>query len=80
MKAFLWHEINGISDWYYDGGSVLVIAESLERALEIAFIKIDFRGCKEEIIHDVKNKEPTAVYELTGGEEKVWHFLNAGCC
>ena len=37
MKAFIWHEITSVSSRYHNEGSVLIIAESIERARQLAF-------------------------------------------
>lgn len=71
MKAFLWYEIGVVSDRYHSGGSVLIEAETLERAREIAL--------NGETKMKVE-KEPDAIFDSTSKTEKLWVFPDAGCC
>lgn len=35
MKIFVWQYVDGLTDNYHDGGGVVVVAESLERARQL---------------------------------------------
>lgn len=91
MKAFLWEYVVECSDNYHSEGAVLIEAETLERAREIAFYK-QSTGIKQtldkndwELVFESHKivgveKEPDAVFTSDSKEEKVWIFENAGCC
>ena len=72
MKIFIWDRVNQCSDNYHPEGGVAVIAESLQRAVEIAN---QLNGCNIQ-----KNEMPDDVYEIKSDEEKVFIFPDAGCC
>lgn len=73
MKAYLWHEISKVSDNYHQNGSVLIEADSLERARELAVIDGGDPMVGTE-------REPDLILESNSEVEKVWVFPNAGCC
>lgn len=71
MKAFLWHQIDKVSDNYHEGGGVIIVAETIDRAREIALVgdeKMSIDG------------EPDYIFDSDLIEEKVIPFPNAGCC
>lgn len=76
MKAFLWDGLEEVSDNYHPHGSVLIEAESLERAREIAVFNKGGNIIKMNGIE----AEPDAIFDSTSLVEKVWVFPNAGCC
>ena len=76
MKAYLWHGVEKVSDYYHCGGSVLIEARSLERARQIAVIKYENN---KEIPMSVSG-QPDAIFESGSTEERVWVFPDAGCC
>ena len=78
MKAFLWKGIEEVSDNYHTDGSVLIEAETLERARELARIK----GWREEDKGPMVgiDAEPDLILDSPSKEEKVWVFPDAGCC
>lgn len=81
MKAFLWHEVESVTAQYHPGGSVLIVAESIERAREIAVFR-DWSTSAGALV-DMKmplEAEPDLVLQAEGQPEKVWVFPNAGCC
>lgn len=71
MKAFIWHEIKSVSDNYHQEGSVLIIAESIERARQLAFDDGNISGV---------DSDPDFIFDANNYEEKVVAFPNAGCC
>lgn len=83
MKAFLWYGVDECSCSYHKGGSVLIEAETIERAREIAFFDTyDISDGYKEIkkpITDI-SIEPDAIFDSHSTEEKVWIFPDAGCC
>jgi len=72
MKIFIWESVENATSNYHSGGGVMVVAESLERATELAG--------KEGVTfgqYDTLSME----YELAGTpDEKVVIFPDAGCC
>lgn len=67
MRMFVWEYIGGLTDRWHSGGGLMVVAETVERAREIA--------------PGNTSGEPDAVYELEGEpEEKVFIFPDSGCC
>lgn len=71
MKIFIWQTIDKCTSNYHPEGGVVVVAENLERAKELAL------GSGAEIKEDEK---PDAVYDVAQAEEKVFIFPDAGCC
>ncbi len=72
MKVFIWQNIEQCTDSYHPEGGVVVFAETEQRAREIANKK---SGCNIQ-----PEEKPDEIRELTGGEEKVYIFPDAGCC
>ncbi len=68
MKVYVWVRIEKCTDNYHEDGGVVVIAESEERARELANKKEGCFICEDE--------KP----EIVGFEEKVFIMPNAGCC
>lgn len=80
MKAFLWHSISKVSSNYHEHGSVLIEAETVERAREIAVFQ-DYLDDESPLIKMVGvDSDPSAIFESTSTQEKVWVFPDAGCC
>lgn len=79
MKAFLWCEVDRVSTSYHENGSVLIEAETIERAREIAFMQNYSGDILEEKISPI-DRDPDAVFESRSTKEKVWVFPDAGCC
>jgi flagellar motor switch protein FliG len=69
MKTFIWKELDNVSSNYHSGGGLVVIAETLKKAKEIA----------EEDVYIKIDKKPDYQYE-GGIKEKVFVFPDAGCC
>lgn len=81
MKAFLWHDIDKVSSNYHERGSVLIEAETIERARELAMVSGSSGWPEKEAgpMEDI-TREPDAIFESNSNEEKVWVFPDAGCC
>jgi hypothetical protein len=70
MKMFIWEYVSELTVSYHDGGGVVVVASTLERAREL--LPPNCSAVKED---------PGAVYVLAGPvEERVYAFPDAGCC
>lgn len=69
MRAFLWENVDNVTDNYHSEGSVLVIASSLQAARKLSNLG------------DALKETPTASWELAGDPDP-WCFIfpNAGCC
>jgi len=72
MKVFIWEEVDQATDSFHPEGGVVVFAETLEKAIELAN--------KENGCNIASNCEPDEIREVIGGEEKVYIMPNAGCC
>lgn len=80
MKAFLWHGIAKVSSNYHEHGSVLIEAETIEMARELAVLK-DWFDDEAPIQKMVGvDREPDAIFESNSTKENVWVFPDAGCC
>lgn len=83
MKAFLWTNLQEISNNYHRGGAVLVISYSLQNARRLEYVKNN-----EELylippcdIKEIQEKEPDEVfYAPEHIDSKAYYFLDAGCC
>jgi hypothetical protein len=85
MKAFLWHNIDVVSNCFHSDGSVLIVAETVERARELGVLtESDYNfETKETTTKTIKmtiDRDPDAVFNANELEEKVFVFPNAGCC
>lgn len=75
MKVFIWRNVDELTDRYHDGGGVVIIAETVQRAEEL----IPYTGNGERMKRVVG--PPDSVYTLVGThEEKVDVFPDEGCC
>lgn len=73
MKVFVWNRIGQlIVNPHHPSGGVVVFAETIERAREIASQQ---EGCC--ISGDEK---PNDVRDVVGGTESVYYFPDEGCC
>lgn len=70
MKVFIWSDVDNFSDNYHSEGSVVVFAETEERARDLAN---SIPGCNIKA-----NELPDDVRE-TEGSEAVHIMPNAGC-
>lgn len=78
IKAYLWVGLKSVSNSYHEWGSVLIQAETVERARELAVIT---SHGDQRPMQDV-SVEPDAVFicEPDNQVEKVWVFPDSGCC
>lgn len=72
MKVFIWERVEQCADNYHPEGGVVVIAETEERARELANMQ---HGCNIE-----KNEAVSYVVGTYSKKEKVFIFPDAGCC
>jgi hypothetical protein len=72
MKVFVWEDISNLTDNYHSDGGLIVFAETVERAIEMA-IEQGVTFHESELTAD-------DVRIVGGGEEKVYIMPNAGCC
>lgn len=72
MKIFIWEKLENLTDSYHSGGGLVVIASSVEAAIELA------RG----FLVEFSDTELTPDLELNceHGEERVFLFPDEGCC
>ena len=73
MKAFVWKRIEKVSNNYHEDGGLLIIAENLRRAREIAITR---DGTPMIGVAD----EPDFIFEATAYQEEVIAFPDTGCC
>lgn len=73
MKLFMWDFVGGATGSYHDGGGVVVIAETLERAREMIAAEKEREKC------EALTQEPDLVRECDGPEHISVH-PDAGCC
>jgi hypothetical protein len=71
MKVFVWEDISNLTDNYHSGGGLIVFAETLERAMELAI-------ADGVTFDDLETPDDVRIVE--GGEEKVYIMADAGCC
>lgn len=71
MKVFVWDYINYLTNNYHSSGGLIVFADNVERAMELAISKgVTFS----------ESEVPCDVRIVEGGEEKVYIMADAGCC
>jgi len=71
MKVFVWDYISNLTDNYHSGGGLIVFAENVERAMELAIAEgVTFS--ESDNLVDVRI--------VDGGEEQVYIMQDAGCC
>lgn len=70
LKAFVWMDVERLTENYHDGGGCVVIAKTLEEARQHLP-----SGC------EAQSKDPDDVYELKGKVNPIAYiFPDAGCC
>lgn len=72
MKVFVWHRVNQCSESYHSEGGIVVFADSLERAIELA------QSAPECVI--AADEKPDEIREVVGGDERLFIMPDAGCC
>ena len=71
MKVFVWDYIDLLTNSYHSSGGLIVFAENVERAMELATMQgVTFSN--SDSLVDVRI--------VDGGEEKVYIMPDAGCC
>jgi hypothetical protein len=71
MKVFIWSYVSELTDNYHSSGGLVVFANDIERAMELAIAQgVEFSA--DEVPDDVR--------VVDGGAEAVWIMPNAGCC
>ena len=78
MKVFVWQRIQHATSHYHPQGGVVVFAENVQRARELAAQNSTDEGKPECVI--TVDEAPDAVREVVGGEEAVYIMPDAGCC
>ena len=73
MNIYVWHQIDKCTSSYHSEGGVVAIAESEERARELAKVE----GAYIEL-HESPDMEHKLEDDHTA--ESVYLFPNAGCC
>lgn len=71
MKVFVWDNLSRVSDNYHSDGGLVVFAETLERARELA---------TERGVTFKEGEEVDDVRVVDGGSEVVYVMPNSGCC
>jgi hypothetical protein len=72
MKVFVWKRIDEATDNYHTEGGVVVFAESLERAMELANA---IAGCSIK-----ESEKPDEIRNVDGDSEAVYIMRDTGCC
>ena len=82
MKLFLWRRIDQCTRNEHSEGGVVVVAETVERARELAAQYCDDYELGHAPGHcQIRPDElPDAVYDVPGREEAVYLFPDKGCC
>lgn len=86
MKIFIFEDVKELTSNYHEDGALIIIAENLDRALQMARTHTDDYSWRPEADrHHIKltaeEIEKVKVYELANdAEEKLFIFPNAGCC
>ena len=74
MQLYIWKNVSPVSSYYHDGGSVVVIASSLEKA----------RAMWDEYTkeynlynHDALDARPDDTINIAGDKDpRIWVFMN----
>jgi len=70
MKVFVWNRIENASNHWHPEGGVVVFAETMDRAVQLA----------KEAGADIRMDESPDEIRETTGNEKVYIMPDAGCC
>lgn len=71
MKVFVWDNVSHLTQECHSGGGLIVFAETLERARELAMA--------EGVIFDPL-EHPIDIRPVSCGGEKVYIMPDQGCC
>lgn len=77
MTLFVWHSEDYMTDNYHSAAGVVVIADSLDRARELAVEQRTYRGDKPL---ELLTNNPDMVRDGIHGPECCLVFPDAGCC
>lgn len=84
MKLFIFEEVEKLTVNYHPEGALIVIAEDLQAAINLAnhtTLKDDWRKEGKTIQLSEKEVEKVITYELLGDVESgLYVFPNSGCC
>jgi len=82
MKIFIWEYVEDLTGHYHSDGGAVVIAENLERALELLNSNGDRRGSDTPFSDLPKiDKLPDMTMDINGdSQERVMIFPDKGCC
>ena len=73
MHVYMWERISNCTENYHPEGGLLVVAESLDSAIDKA------RECGIGLTSD--ELEPDRIWPTDPSQEsEVWIFPDAGCC
>lgn len=76
MQLYIWNSVSDLTDNYHNGGGVVVIAPSLERAREI--VKATSYATHPDKCGALTELPNYVIDTLT--EERCFIFRDAGCC
>jgi hypothetical protein len=71
MKVFVWQYVSELTDNYHSGGGLIVFADNVERAKELA---------EAQGVTFSESELPDVVRNVDGEEEMVFVMPDAGCC
>lgn len=71
MKVYVWEKIEHCSNNYHEDGGVVVFAETLDRAMELA----EAEGARFQ-----QGEEPDVQSVCDYADERVFIMPDAGCC
>lgn len=85
MIAYLWDDINHVSDAYHNNGSVLIIAADLDTARAAWVSRTDSaeRLLEKDEIRQAIDGEPTRTWKLAARpkvDPEIFTFPDAGAC
>jgi hypothetical protein len=73
LHVYIWESVSDLTDNEHNGGGLVVVAESLERAREICEANVEVKQFPSE--------EPDCVLLVPDtSSERIYVFPNAGCC
>ncbi len=73
MEAWVFENLDQVSDSWHSGGGLVVVASSVERAREMVV--------ENDASIEVPNWDEAIVLRLDDDEpERIWVFPDAGCC
>lgn len=83
MKVFIWNHIAELTDSYHSNGGLVVVANDLQHAIELAehYGEDDDYNDGHRIKFTDDEKQPDNEYEIIGDvDPEVFVFPDAGCC